>query len=51
MQPAALDDHLHQVADADGRNEPAFIGSYVQHRLMGTKDRLQDDSLVDATSC
>lgn len=33
MQPAALDDHLHQVADTDGCNEPTFIGSHIQHRL------------------
>lgn len=33
MQPAALDDHLHQVTDADGRNQPSFTGSDVQHCL------------------
>lgn len=33
MQPAALDHHLNQVADAQGGNEPALTGCYIQHRL------------------
>lgn len=37
MQPTALDDHLHKIADADGRDEPAFIGSYIQHCLKQTQ--------------
>lgn len=36
VQPAALDDHLDQVTDADGRNQPAFTGSHVQHCLKQT---------------
>lgn len=37
MQPAALDDHLHKIADADSCDEPAFIGSYIQHCLKQTQ--------------
>lgn len=33
VQPAALNHHLHQVTDADGRDQPAFVSSHVQHRL------------------
>lgn len=37
VQPAALDQHLHQVAHADGRHQPALVGSNVQHRLGNQK--------------
>lgn len=33
VQPAALDDHLYQVTDTDGCNEPTLTGSYIQQRL------------------
>lgn len=36
VQPAALDQHLHQVTDADGWSKPAFSGSYIQHGLRRT---------------
>lgn len=40
VQPAALDDHLDQVTDVDGRDEPAFVGCYIQHCLRRTKHPL-----------
>lgn len=45
VQPAALHDHLHQVADADGRNQPAFVGGNIQHRL-GNHSRVKTNVCV-----
>lgn len=40
VQPAALDDHLHQVTDADGCHQPALTGSDVQHRLRTSQEQV-----------
>lgn len=48
VKPAALDDHLHQVADADGSNQPALAGSHVQHRLRSIQGQTVSERVMDS---